>query len=681
MAFLFPGFLFALLALSVPILVHLFNFRRYKTVLFTNVRFLKEVKKDTQSKNRLKYLLILASRLIALAALIFAFAQPYLAAEEGHVPAGQRALSVYLDNSFSMDALGRNGTLLEDARNKAREIASTFSNSDLFQLVTNDFEGKHQRLVNKEEFLELLEEVQLSPAARDLNSVLTRQKDALAGAGTLQKAVYLLSDFQRSISNLGSVPADTSVRIHLVPLESNSVSNVYVDSVWFPTPVRQKNRSERVFLRIRNFSLNLLENIPVKLFINGQQRAPGSFSLEPGAAGEYFLSFVCKESGIQNCRVEIQDHPLTFDDAFYFSFTLRNTIPVLAIHEQSADSTVKSLRAVYSDSLFRYLEADAKSIDYSSFPRYALIVLNGLKSISSGLSSELKKFTDGGGSVFLIPGTEIDLPSYKNFLQPLSCPFPESTDTSRIKTGKLFYEHPLFENVFDKKPENPDLPVVTRRYTFSRAVRSTEEPLLQLQNGESFLSVIPIGNGRLYLSAVALHPSWSNFTRHALFVPVFFQSALHATPAEKLYYTIGKGEGIEHISTGAGGEKIFHLKGPDQSDLIPETRSEGNFSTVYPGNLVRKAGNYSLYSGDSVLSGISYNYDRRESDPGCFTAEELKEMISSGDLKNIRVIEAGEKNLAEIIRIAEQGTPLWKWFIALCLLFLGTEVCLIRFMK
>src|SRR6266446_6276355 len=113
MLFTYPEFLFALSALSIPVIIHLFNFRRFKKIYFTNVRFLQEIKQDTRSRSRLKHLLILLARLLAVAFLVFAFAQPSLRAKRGNpLMTGIKHVSIYIDNSFSMDAVGKNGSLL-----------------------------------------------------------------------------------------------------------------------------------------------------------------------------------------------------------------------------------------------------------------------------------------------------------------------------------------------------------------------------------------------------------------------------------------------------------------------------------------------------------------------------------------------------------------------------------------
>ena len=100
MSFVYPQFLWALTALAIPILIHLFNFRKTIRIFFSNTRFLKQVKQETTRKRKLKQYLILASRLLFIFFLVMAFAQPFLPAKE-QMTAGKEII-IYLDNSFSM---------------------------------------------------------------------------------------------------------------------------------------------------------------------------------------------------------------------------------------------------------------------------------------------------------------------------------------------------------------------------------------------------------------------------------------------------------------------------------------------------------------------------------------------------------------------------------------------------
>ncbi len=149
MHFLYPAFLFALVSLAIPVIIHLFNFRKYQKVYFSNVQFLKEIQEQQASRRNLKERLILAARLLALLFLVFAFARPYIPGKNAANTGKQQAVSIFVDNSYSMQTLNKEGTLLDEAKRRAKEIASAYNINDRFQLPAQDFEGKTPALVKQ----------------------------------------------------------------------------------------------------------------------------------------------------------------------------------------------------------------------------------------------------------------------------------------------------------------------------------------------------------------------------------------------------------------------------------------------------------------------------------------------------------------------------------------------------
>ena len=87
MEFVNPGFLYGLIAVAIPVIIHLFNFRRFRKVFFTNVEFIKELKQETRKQSKLKHLLVLLARILAVAAIVLAFARPYIPVEENMLKA------------------------------------------------------------------------------------------------------------------------------------------------------------------------------------------------------------------------------------------------------------------------------------------------------------------------------------------------------------------------------------------------------------------------------------------------------------------------------------------------------------------------------------------------------------------------------------------------------------------
>ncbi len=235
MNFLYPLFTIAGLAVAIPILIHLFNFRRYKKVFFPDIRFLKELQEQTQKQSQLKHLLILASRILAILALVFAFAQPFLSKNKEQLGSGPKAVSMYIDNSFSMGIENNSLSLLDIAKGKAKEIIQGFTANDQVQLLTNDFAYNENRFLSKDEALRQLGTITLSPRNRTAGVILEKQKQLLlTEPGAKQQLIYL-SDFQKNSFPFNLEVSD-SIKKYFIPVRTNQINNLSIDTAYFETP-------------------------------------------------------------------------------------------------------------------------------------------------------------------------------------------------------------------------------------------------------------------------------------------------------------------------------------------------------------------------------------------------------------------------------------------------------------
>ena len=684
MNFLFPGFLWALFALSVPIIIHLFNFRKYKKVYFTNVRFLKELKQESESRSKLKQYLILISRLLALTALVFAFTQPYLPGSDTAKITGQKAMSVYIDNSFSMEAVSKNGYLLDVAKAKAREIVKSFSATDKFQVVTNDFEGKHQRLVNRDEFLQMLDEIKVSPTHRKIHEVFMRQKDLLSQSGCSFQRSYLLSDFQRSFIDEKQLTADSQMVCSLIPLleKNNSGNNVFIDSCWFENPVQQYGSIQKLHVKITNKSSTDLENAALRLIINGKIIAPSSFAARSNESKEVVLTFSIKDFGILNARLEIDDHPVTYDDKLFFSFSVERRIPVLLINGEGSNSAVSLQTLLNSDSLFSVTEMKESAIDFNSFSKYNLIIFNDINKISSGSQQEIKKYLTGGGSFAVFPATSADVTSYNELFGQLGVNFFGNIDTSDQRCERINFDQGFYSDVFEKKSDNMDLPRVFNHFNSSKGIANTEESIIRLLNGNPFLSYYSFGRGKIYVCNVSLDERWTNFSRHALFVPSIYKMAINSQVPRQLYYTTGENTAIEVKNNSSSKESNFNVRSEDgKINFIPETRISENKILLFLQQMVQSSGNYFLEFDKEKLFGLGFNYPRAESVLEYYSVSELRDLLGKKNLKTFTVADSGAKSVQAALQEINGGTKLWKVFLILALLFFAIEIALNRLMK
>jgi hypothetical protein len=683
MQFVYPGFLFALSALIIPIIIHLFNFRRFRKIFFTNVRFLQEIKQDTRSRSRLKHLLILLCRLLAVTFLVFAFAQPLIPANKKTITSGVKNVSIYIDNSFSMDAIGKNGSLVETAKRKAREIANAYQPADRFQLLTNDFEARHQRIVNREEFLGMVDEIKSSASVRNLSEIITRQKDALNNSpeGSHSFSLYEISDFQKSVSDITRLKEDSSFQVSLVPLRATEEKNIFIDTCSMATPFVQLNTQNELTVRITNISDADVESVPLKLFINGTQRSLTSLNIPAKSSVESKLTFSITQPGWQQAMVSITDYPVVFDDNYFLSFEVKEHLNVLCINEGIASSYINALFG--SDPYFVLKNSSVNQVDYSSFPLQNLIVLNNLKEISSGLNQELNKYLHQGGALFVFPPEELSLQSYQDFIRPLSGTSFTQLVKSDDRVTFIEKKNPVFADVFEKKnsQENIDYPLVFKHFQTDAGARSSQEVLMKLQSGDAFLSMVQVDKGKLYVCYSPLDEESTNFARHALFVPVLLKAAMSGFSTFQPTQIVGSNESIELPSMQLTGENILHLMNRQEKfDVIPETRIVFNKPRIVAHGQVKNAGNYTVESDGKMLAAISFNFDRRESDLACYSATELKELAEKSGLHSLSLID-GSKELTHSITEQTQGKGLWKYCVWLALFFLVCEVLLIRLMS
>jgi hypothetical protein len=673
MQFLYPTFLFALAALAIPIILHLFYFRRFKKVYFTNVRFLKEVKEETSARSKLRNLLVLAMRLLALAFLALAFAQPFLPAQDAEVKQGRKAVSVYIDNSFS---LSQDVPLLDKARQRAREIVSAYGLEDQFQVLTNDFEGRHQRLVSQEDVLGLIDEIAISPATRPLSLVLGRQRQALNTGLSEIHVAYLISDFQRNIVDFAAL-RDTTMEINLVPLQAVRERNVSIDTAWFEAPTQLLNQTNALVARVKNHSNEAVDNVRLSLRHEGQTKPIRALSLAPGAAVYDTVNITILRTGWHEAELSVTDYPVQFDDTYFFTFLVAEEIPVLAIHEQAPNRYLTA--AFASMPSFRLVHQDSRNLNYADFGNYRLIVLNNLRGVSSGLAFALRQFVNDGGNLLIFPHQEANIEEYRALLAA----FPANEllrfeDQARV-VGEVNTEEFVFRDVFENKSANLRLPSTKGNFRQSEFGVRKEERLLTYRDGASYLSKYQLGLGNLYLCAAPLDEELNDLARNGeIFIPMLNRMAISSRRSQQIAYVIGRDEVVEADHQTTSAEMVYKLKGPDE-EFIPEQRIVGNKVYLSLGGEVMAAGIYDLFlQPQEVLARFAFNYDRAESDLSYYSPVELR-AEAAGAYNVIEVADAA--TLSARIEARSQGTPLWRWCLILALLFLAAEALLLRFWR
>ncbi len=656
MIFQYPSFLWALGALAIPILIHLFNFRKTTRIYFSNTRFLRQVKQETTQKRKLKQYLVLASRLLFLLFLVLAFAQPFLPAADPI--SNQKNISIYLDNSMSMSTpVGEKTRALDDGIQRVTEIISIFPSDARYQLITNDFAPFSNSFKTKLEVQDYLSQLRLSPISRTGSEIDNRLLEN-------SSSLFWISDFQRS--TFGSPQQiDSMLLVKMVPIKYAKTSNVFVDTVYLENPFVVGGEKNTVKVRLRNIGERQVEGLVTKLAINSIQASAVTINVEPNGSEIIAFDLSASIRGLNRATLSFSDYPVSFDNDFYFTLNYSGKLKVIEIKSRKESTFIEG---VYGNKeLFAFTSVQAANLNYSLLAEADLVIVNGLDKIEPSLQTALVSYKNSN-SLLIIPGPTPDIASY----QPLINGKLRVNAEEKIpmKLDLPDFQNPLFQNVFEEKNFSMAMPDATKFLDWG----PDRSAILHFKDGRPFLSQI----GNLFFMACPLSESYTDFYKHALFVPIMYRmAALGKRSEQKQYYSLTS-PSFSISSDSLVGDEPIKMRG--KQEVIPLQRRLGAQIMLEVPKYALDPGFYTITHKNDTMDVVAFNLDKSESVLETLSGEEVKSRLGGGN--NISIFNTGSlEAFRNEIKERYLGTPLWKYALVLALIFLLAEVLLIRFLK
>ena len=668
MQFLYPSFLWALTALSIPIILHLFYFRRYKKVYFSNLRFLREVKEETSARNRLRNLLILLARLLAMACIILAFAQPVIPLHES-LKQGIRKVSVFVDNSFSMQSFGKDLSLFDRSRQKAKEIILGYGQEDQFQVLGHELSPSQNQWISRDEALVRLEEMNFTPLVKPLSVVASRQKQSFAREEG-NPVAWMISDFQKTIFDLDS--EDTTTRINLLPMRGVQEKNVAIDSAWFESPIQTLNQTSALLFTVHNYAPEDVDNIRVIIDLDGQERPEGTLDITAGQMHTDTAKITLLKAGWHTLAIRISDFPVTFDDIYYLTFYVAENLNILSINEKGPNPRIQ---AVFADPQYFVVEnATANAIPFARFQEFNLVILNQLQNVSSGLIAGLKKYAEEGGNILFVPSATGQIDQYNALLTSMGASEFLPWKVTERQVGKVNTDAFIYQDVFNRIKPNMRLPKVTGSFPYT-GTGTKGQSLLAFRDGGDLATFYTPGKGAFCVLTSSLDDQVNDLAQQPeIFVPLIYKMTIYASDFSHLAYTIGTDHLIPMDRTDLQPDQEATITGP--VDFIPGVSVMGSKILLDVQGQVTTAGFYHLMQGQSLIASLAFNYDRKESD---LSLTDLEGLPETGPLTIWS--EPEESDMTHLIESRRQGKLLWKWCILLGLGFIALEIALIRLWK
>ena len=642
MHFKHPEILYFLFLLIVPILVHLFQLRHFKKEYFTNVQFLKALSIQTRKSSKIKKWLLLACRLLLLSCIIIAFAQPFFESKDSKNASNE--LYIILDNSFSMQAKGKKGELLKRA---VQELLEETPDNLNFSLLTN---SENYWNTDIKSVRSALQNLKYSATSFQLDNIIAKIK---AHKSAFKKDIVVITD---------------AVGLNQKELKNNDESA----APWFVIPkVEQKNNVsiDSVFI---NKTVENFYDITVQLSGYGDDFKPISISLfnENKLIAKTVATLDTKKKSLNftipkqsfHGYFSIVDNGLSYDNTLYFSISKTKKTNIVSIGEPAKSNF---LSRIYTNEEFNFNNYNLSALDYNKLEEQDAIVVNELDEIPQALATTLKSFVEKGGNLIVIPSIKNSTTNINSFLSN----FGKITFNTLVETEKqitkINFKHPIFENVFENKVTNFQYPKTKKSFTLS----SSNSAALSYEDQSAFLTSIVNSVSAVAVFAAPLNTENSNFQQSPLIVPTFYKMAMHNQNNGISALIIGNNK--PHLTeTSLNKDAILTVKGLDEQFIPVQQILNNKVKMTFLDNPTQ-AGNFSVYNKKEWIENLSFNYSRTESDLA--TANE--NILS--DYKTIESV----TSLFDTLQTDRTDNQIWKWFVIFALLFIATEMAIIRFVK
>ena len=641
MQFKHPEILYFLFLLVIPILVHLFQLRRFKKEYFTNVKLLKELQTQTRKSSKIKKWLLLATRLLLLACLIIAFAQPYFENEKTAKKGND--LIILLDNSFSMQAKGPKGELL---KRSVQELLEELPENQTFSLLTNT---------------EIFWDTDIKSIQKDLQnlsySAVPFQLDYLLNQVEIKKKqvpkdfIIITDALQTESKKATTLTQNHSV--YLIQPQAEYVSNVCLENVEISQVLDQFYELK---ITLQSFGLKQKE---VALSVISKNKAIANTVVQfekPKAV----IKITIPKKEFQG-TVHIEDQSLAYDNDYYFSISTPKKASILAIGSPEKNNFLDRL---FTADEFNFTSTELKSLDYNQIENQEAILLNELEDLPLALGTTLKSFYEKGGNVVLIPNQQNSVSTLNTFTANFGAPKYAALSTTEKQITTINYSHPLYQTVFENKVTNFQYPKVKSSFGLTGIT-----PVLQYEDQAIFVGSNTNQLGNFYTFSAPINKQNSNFQNAPLIVPTLYNMGQNQNKIGSIAYTIGENQSLL-LETILSKDEAVVVQNKDYS-FIPLQQLLHTKCKLTFGDYPEKAGNYEVLKNQETLKRISFNYPRTESD---ITA------INSGNFDTFTKV----NNLSTVLNdlaSAQSNSEIWKWFLMGTLLLLCIELLIQKMIK
>jgi len=698
MSFLNPIFLFALLTVAVPLLIYLLNLRKPKKIRFSTLAFFDALKSTALKRIKLKRWLLLAIRVLAIIALVFAAARPFLPPEFGWTAGSEpKVIGILIDNSPSMDRVDRNGPYLDQALSLAGKLTEISGNEDMFLLNVTNGESLNLPALSKraaERQLGNIESVNAGNFVKERMNALARN---LKDAPEPNKLLYIITDAQATQFDgleFESAERFRDINVQVMRIGEAETSNIGFEGVGIEYGGRDGTGNIQLRVAVRNFGDRSASNKFISMMMDGELMSQQTFGLGTGLAEEFLFEIPLTETRSIPIELVIEGDELTFDNRYYAAIQLPETRNILVVSDnqtsQSFTSYLRPMLEIADEEMNRF-QFDFRGIDeitISELSTYHAVILDGVRNIPDYVSQALVDYVQEGAGLLLLPAADGNINSYNRLLsysgagsyQNVRGSYGSFIPVDRMQTPSD--GHPILNNMFDKAEDEEirlNVPELFYFYEIERRSRASTVNVLETRTGSPLVTDVRVGNGNIMISAIGSDPGWSNFPIKPFFAPFYFRT---------LEYLV-RGEGA-NLNTHTLGEEFTALLEQnvetvriikDEEIILPERRQSFRGTLISYPAIEWKPGWLTVeVNGRNYL--YSSNQNAMESQLSTLRLSEMERILAS-KFRYVKAADAGldSSDLLTELEFATFGREIWYWFVIIAIILLLLESMVSRHYK
>lgn len=704
MNFLHPLILVAGLGIGLPILAHLLSRYQVQRTDWAAMRFLNRSVRVRTRQLRLRDILLLCLRCLAVILLVLAFAKPFMK-DASNLPAGlgerRAGVVIALDASFSMGHSDGSSSRFEQGLEKVRTIMEDIRPGDPVSLVLLASEHRvvaRNIAFDPARFAEMLQNLEPSPEPLNLASVPQLLNSLADGMDAPQKEIHIVTDMQaRDWKEKPAWLADAfndltrAAVTTIVPVRGGS-DNLAITDLELVSGVLRKDTIARYRATVRNYGQNPVSNVRVKGMADNVTVDTKTIpAIAPGASETVSLFVQFHNSGPIRISAELDPDPLLADNVRRTVAYIRDEVAVLNVHGSSGGSgalIAAALQARGDGAAEKNFEV--QSVPWTDLPtrdlsEFDVVILDNVPDITPEQARAFEDYVRAGHGLVWFAGDNVDGAAWNKHSALGSIPLlPAVIEQAASTSDALGVGKPL-------DPAMPD-------HSICRPLLSLPEDLLSETRFRKVLQVKPaaigttvlslagtaaplllehsLGRGQVFMFTTSADGAWNNMAVTPVFPMVLQQMVTYLTAREfEKPRLVGDSLSLSYADQPDASEAVFDT--PDGENItVPVRKLRNEYVALI--DHARKDGFYlARVSLQAPGMPVAVNVDTAESDVSCLSPAEVAGSFADSEI----TVAQTDDDLLAVVSQARAGLSFWMLFLAAGLGLLVIESLLAKRMR